>query len=501
MIHKIKALHDNGKGLSIRAISQELGLSRNTVRKYLRMDENAISEQIEDSSRTKRLDDHRDYLIHLLKEFPKLSAVKVARKLQAKVGDLPASDRSIRRYVRTLKEEVASAQIRYYEPILDDMPGVQCQVDPGELRGVLIGGEERTLHFVVFVLSYSRLMYVGLAFRPLDTQTFIQLHNEALRYFGGLPEECVYDQTKLVVINEQYRELTLNQRFHEYATTAGFRIHACEGYDPESKGKVEAGVKYVKQDCLYGEVFRDQEHVRQHVQDWVESVANVRIHGTTGEPPRERFERHERDHLEAYLSPACVQPVAHETRRADKTGLIAWKANKYSVPMAWQQARVGVLESGGQLHISDLNTGDVIASHTLCSDKGKVIKNTHHYRDHAERVATLESKINEMIGSEVGQRLCQQLKRSEPKIYKDQLVATRDLLKRYAPVDPALITTLAERRGMTATRLQSYLEAAQAAVLRERQPEPLPEPKEALDLSAYRRVGHSSGQGVTHEPA
>ena len=306
--------------------------------------------------------------------------------------------------------------MRYYEPILDDVPGVQCQVDPGELRGVLIGGEERTLHFVVFVLSYSRLMYVGLAFRPLDTQTFIQLHDEALRYFGGLPEECVYDQTKLVVINEQYRELTLNQRFHEYATTAGFRIHACEGYDPESKGKVEAGVKYVKQDCLYGEVFRDQEHVRQHVQDWVESVANVRIHGTTGEPPRERFKRDEREHLEAYLSPACVQPLAHETRRADKTGLIAWKANKYSVPMAWQQARVGVLESDGQLHISDLNTGDVIASHALCSDKGKVVKNTHHYRDHAQRVSKLESDIDALIGNEIGHQLCQQLKRSEPKI-------------------------------------------------------------------------------------
>ena len=54
---------------------------------------------------------------------------------------------------------------------------------------------------------------------------------------------------------------------------------------------------------------------------------------------------------------------------------------------------------------------------------------------------------------------------------------------------------------MTATRLQSYLEAAQAAVLRERQPEPLPEPKQTLDLSAYRRIGRSSGQGVTHEPA
>lgn len=154
MIYKTKALHDNVKGLPIRAISQELGLSRNTFCKNLRMNENAISEQIEAPSRTKRLDNHRDYLVHLLKQCPKLSAVKIARKLQKKVGDLPASDRSIRLYVRALKEEVALAQMRHNEPILDDVPGVQCQVAPGELRGVLIGGEERTLNFVVFVLPY-----------------------------------------------------------------------------------------------------------------------------------------------------------------------------------------------------------------------------------------------------------------------------------------------------------------------------------------------------------
>lgn len=89
-------------------------------------------------------------------------------------------------------------------------------------------------------------MYVGLSFKPLDIQAFIRLHYEAFRYFGGMPEECVYDQTKLVVISEEYREIVVNQRFHEYATAAGYRIHACEGYDPESKSKAEAGVKYVK---------------------------------------------------------------------------------------------------------------------------------------------------------------------------------------------------------------------------------------------------------------
>jgi hypothetical protein len=105
------------------------------------------------------------------------------------------------------------------------------------------------------------------------------------------------------------------------------------------------------------------------------------------------------------------------------------------------------------------------------------------------------------VGADLGGALCQQLKRSEPKIYKDQLVAVRGLLKRYAPVDLALLTTLAERPGMTATRLEDYLASAQAAARRERQPEPLPTPTGALNLSVYERLGRSSGQGVTHESA
>ena len=83
MIHKIKALHNEGAGLSIRSIARELGISRNTVRKYLRMDEAAIGEQQSHRTRHKQLDDYRDYIVTLLSQFPHLSAVKVLRKLQA----------------------------------------------------------------------------------------------------------------------------------------------------------------------------------------------------------------------------------------------------------------------------------------------------------------------------------------------------------------------------------------------------------------------------------
>lgn len=192
MIHKIKAMYDGGQGLSIRAISRELNVSRNTVKKYLAMNVEDICAIKTDPAREKWLD-----------------------------------------------------QYRYYEPIIETVPGVQCQVDPGELRGVLINGKPHTVYFVAFVLSYSRLMYVGLSLQPLNTQRFIEMHDEAFRYFGGVTEECVYDQTKLVVLSEEYRELKLNQRFAHYATAASFHIHVCEGFDPESKGKVEAGTAHL----------------------------------------------------------------------------------------------------------------------------------------------------------------------------------------------------------------------------------------------------------------
>lgn len=499
VIHKIKSLHDDGKGLSIRAISRELGISRNSVRKYLRQDETTTARKLDNPVRSKQLDTYRGYLISLLASFPGLSAVKIARKLKEKLGELPTSERSIRRYVSALKEEVATGQHRYYEPVVDEVPGVQCQVDPGELRNVLIGGVETVVHFVVFVLAYSRLMYVGLSFKPLDTRQFIQLHDEALRYFGGMPEELVYDQTKLVVIEEKYRELTLNERFHQYATTAGFRIHACEGYDPESKGKVEAGVKYVKQDCFYGESFRDEQHLREHVCHWLNTVANIRLHGTTGEAPQLRFERDEKALLKPYLSPSCVTSEARETRKADKTGLISWKANKYSVPMAWQQSRVGVLEDDSQLHVIDLQTGEVIAQHALAGGKGQIIKNTHHYRDHAQRRQQLEQDIQVLVGDEaLSLALCDQLRRSLPKVYKDQLFAVRNLLSKHAPVERDMLLNLSQKPGLTARQIEAYLVATQLASRRERLPEPVPEAPSELDLSAYRQLGRSTGQEVTH---
>lgn len=255
MIHKIKSLFDNGNGLSRRKIAEQLKISRGTVNKYLSMTEDEIATHLTDRSRDKQLDPYKDYILHLLQTWPDLSAQKIYQKLTIRQPELVTSTRSVRRFVENLKETHTLSQKRYYEPVLDMIPGEQCQVDGGELRNVRIAGIERTVYFVVFVLSYSRLMYVSASLSPINTLKMIQMHDETFRYFGGVPEECVYDQAKVVIINEEFRELTLNETFSQFASTAEFRVHGCEGYDPESKGKVESGVKYVKGNFFAGEIF------------------------------------------------------------------------------------------------------------------------------------------------------------------------------------------------------------------------------------------------------
>ncbi len=100
MIHKVKSLYDQGHGLSKRAIAKKLGISRDTISKYINMNEREIQlSMAEDKDRQKQLDDYKDSIVRLLQTFPRMSAVKVLRKLKDKVPELTVSERSMRRYI------------------------------------------------------------------------------------------------------------------------------------------------------------------------------------------------------------------------------------------------------------------------------------------------------------------------------------------------------------------------------------------------------------------
>ncbi len=462
MIHKIKAMYDKGNGYSKKQISEDLSISRNTVRKYVDMDEEEIVAYVRDPKRVKLLDEYKDYIVLQLHKYPKLKATKIKRKLEAKISKEIASERTYRNYVSELKKTTAVKQQRYYEPVIDMVAGVQCQVDMGESRGVMIGGKPTTIYFAVFVLSYSRMIYVGVSDRPINTKLFIQMHDEAFTYFDGVGEECVYDQTKLVVIKEEFREVWFNEEFYRYATVARFDIRVCEGYDPESKGKVEAGVKYFKNDFLYGDEFESLDELKESRLKWFNEVANVRIHGAMKRRPREVYESEEKGKMKPYMRPFyLIQEDAGQSREVDKTSLISHRANKYSVPMKYQSSTVMVQEEGTKLVIRDIETRDVIAVHDLCKRKGGISKNNNHYRDYQKLISDKETEIGELIGNELSERLCKVMKKTSPKIYKDQLAGLIQLLKQYTGKDSLneALDQLSGRRRLTVTYIRDYLSA------------------------------------------
>ncbi len=396
--------------------------------------------------------------MHLLQKYPKLTAVKIKRKLETKIKEEAASERTYRNYVNGLKETMAVKQKRYYEPVIDMVAGVQCQVDPGEIRGVLIGGIPTTIYFTVFVLSYSRLMHVAVSDRPINTTLFIQMHDEAFSHFAGVVEECVYDQTKLVVIKEEFRETWFNEEFYRYAACAGFDIRVCEGYDPESKGKVESGVKYARNNFFYGEEFGSMDELKK----WINEVANIRVHGVTKKKPEDVYETEEHEKMKPYLRPSFLQDSdAGEARGADKTSLISHKSNKYSVPMIYQSSKVLVKEKGQKLEIRDIRTKEVIAEHTLSNGKGEVIKNTNHYRDYKKMISDKEKDIGEITGKEVSEKLFKVIKATSPKIYKDQLAGLITVLKQYREKETLkeVLKRLSERNRLTVTFIRDYLGA------------------------------------------
>jgi len=491
VIHKVKSLYDEGRGSSIRAISRQLGIARDTVKAYISMNAEEIQQAMkETASRRKQLDDYRDYIIHQLRTFPQMSAVKILRKLKEKTMELPVSDRSMRRYIAGLKAsgEVADL-VRHYEPVIDMLPGVQCQVDGGELRNVIIAGVEKIVYFWVFVLSFSRLMHVCASLKPIDTEAFIRMHDTAFRAFGGMPEECVYDQTKLVVIKEKYRELNLNQRFAQYATTAGFRIHCCEGYDPESKGKVESGVKYVKQSGLYGETFEDFSDLEEYLANWLKNIANVRTHGTTNRHPIEYYQAEELAHMKAYLSPALLKEAEKPNRNVDKTGLINWDGNQYSVPMFYQRKEVFAQQDSGTLQVYNA-TGELITTWLIGAEKGKVYKNRHHYRDPIEQIKELEENILTLLNDEWCTAVCGCIKKANPRIYKDQLRGLHKELLRLGTIEPAILQRILMRESFSVLQFVEAVEAWRS------QPERLNDQPTKVAQTTVRHAGLQAYAGV-----
>ncbi len=228
---------------------------------------------------------------------------------------------------------------------VETAPGEVAQVDfgyVGKLWDPVTGRLRKTWAFVL-VLGHSRHMVVRLVFDQ-KVDTWLALHVEAFAELGGVVETVVPDNLKAAVIRAAFGVsgvTGLNRSYRELARHYGFKIDPTPPYAPKKKGKVESGVKYVKQNFMAGREGQDIEDVRRELARWVQEIAGQRIHGTTGQRPLEVFERVERAAL-LPLPARRFEPVVWKRATVHRDSHILFDKRLYSVPWRLIEKRVWV---------------------------------------------------------------------------------------------------------------------------------------------------------------
>lgn len=337
-VNEIKVLLMQGKSVS--EVARELGIDRKTVRKYRDLNMDQIAREREaGQERKQKLDDYKEWIRARVERMTEDGVIN-AQSLYDEVKKLgyDGSGRSVRRFVKSLRP--ALRRPRPYRRF-ETPPGQQAMVDLGEKRGVRIGGGKGTVYFLAMVLSWSRRKYVEWYDRPIDTEMLLAFHESAFRYFEGRPRQIVYDQTKLAVLEEHYGEIEFNQAFYSYVQWRHLETYICRKSDPETKGKIESVVRYVKRGFLPGRSFDHLADLTRQWEEWVGEVADAKPHETTGRPPREAWEE-EKAELQPVPEESAVIGPAYRIHLVQNDNWVKVLSNAYEIPAGHQGCPVKV---------------------------------------------------------------------------------------------------------------------------------------------------------------
>ena len=450
-IHQLKK-----QGFSIAAIAKKLEISRNTVYKYLDMTLEDASDWINSlGSRTKKLDKYQGQILSWLKEHPDLSSAQVEDWLKERYPELIIGGSTVRSYVSEIRDIYhipKAVRIRHHEAVEELPMGQQIQVDWGEITVKNSEKRDIKLYFITFVLSHSRYKYVEWLDRPFNTRDTIRCHEKAFQFFGGMPEEIVYDQDHLITVSENAGEIILTSEFQAYKQDRGFRIYLCRKADPQSKGKVENVVKFVKRNFAKNRVFPNLKAWNEKCLAWLERTGNYNVHQTIKKRPVE-VHALEKQHLKP-VSPLLSfenNLGSSISRTVHKDNVIKYKSNRYSLPLGTYRPRG---DNTVYLEIIDEEViirrevqGEVLAKHALCHGSGELIKSRQHTRDRSKGIqAYKETIIRQFKDQEKAVQFICEVGNRYPRYIRDQLQVIQHAITHFrTEIDEALATCIKEQ--------------------------------------------------------
>lgn len=359
----IRDLHNQGYTNS--EISRITGFNRRTVRKYLAADE--LPKKQQRAVKPSKLDPFKDYIQDRIAAYP-LTAKRIYREIQER--GYTGGYTILKDYIRTIRpQDFTPAILRFETP-----PGKQMQVDWAECGSQEIDGRKRTIYCFSAILGYSRMRYMECTLST-DVYTLIQCHKHSFDYFGGIPDEILYDNIKTVLIKRaiRARDHTWNAIFEDFFNHYGFIPRVCKPYNPQTKGKVENSIKFMKKDFLLGTRFTSFQDMNQKLLHWCNRV-NGEIHGTTHEIPYNRLN-------EEILTPlGLIKPYVirrEEHRKIQNDAYVSYCGTLYSVP--YQYAGQKALLEVDATTITVRVGSEVICTHQRALPSVKKVRLKEHF--------------------------------------------------------------------------------------------------------------------------
>jgi transposase len=425
------------EGFSKRQIAEKLGFDFRTVSKYLAMTPEEFTEKVLIKERRSDLGLYESVVTGWIKQHPDISAAQVYDWLK-EYYQVTVAERTARRFVGDLRKRCGlpktKGAIRQYEAVEDPPMGRQMQVDLGE-SWVLDTYKRRhiKLYFVASVLSHSRYKWGAWYTRPLNAKQFVQALQACFEYLGGIPGELVFDQDRLLAVDENYGDIIFTNDFEQFRLSSGFEVYLCRKGDPETKGRTEATVKYFKGNFAKNRQFTGIDIWNDSFLDWLDRTGNVKVHETTKKIPAEVFEQER-----LFLRPVPSTNKVFEdivTRDVHKNNTIFFEGNRYSVPFGTYSPslRVSLKVDGNSLIISDLFGGYIIAEHKLSKNKGELVTNNNHRRDTSAKLNDLQAALlMQLKGVEDVEAFLTQIRRLKPRYTRDQFTLIEKTLNKHS---------------------------------------------------------------------
>lgn len=341
------------KKLSFRQIARELKLDLKTVRKWARREG---FQKTPPPKRESKLDAFKGQIVRLLERHD-YSARQIFQQL--KESGYAGRYTMVKDFVRQVRPKAKPAFLT-----LHFEPGQCAQVDWGCAGSVPVGSTRRRLSFFLMVLAYSRKMY--LEFTLAETmEHFLCCHQHAFEYFGGVVRQVWVDNCKVAVLSRSADSILFNPRYLDFANHYGFQIRACGVKKPHEKGRVENGVGYVKKNFLHGLELSDFKLVNPAARYWLDTVANVRVHGQTQKIPEQLFAQ---EKLKP-LHPLAYESALVETARVNSQFRIKVDGNAYSVPCQYASSKLTLKRLADRLLVYD--GVNLVAEHVRSYDRNQ----------------------------------------------------------------------------------------------------------------------------------